>query len=163
MAGYSTAHKYLGCWNVGDFFLPNVLTLMQIIVLVVLLQYIDWGWKKRGKQKAGPYPWFLGSSHCVVLVGWWTKYTLPFVSVLFSGKKHNRWCCISYLTCHYIGTFITIPKKNYHFFSPTQYAVNDLQYLPQPCGRGPSGSNSLLAVAANWSCSWERFAHVSII
>lgn len=46
------------------------------------------------------------------------------------------------------------PKKRFQFFFfLTQFAINDLQYLPQPCGRGPSGSNSLLAVAANWSCN----------
>lgn len=37
-------------------------------------------------------------------------------------------------------------------------------YLPHPCGRGPRGSNSLLAVAANWSWSWagERMWHTLI-
>lgn len=33
---------------------------------------------------------------------------------------------------------------------------NAYRCLPQPSGRGPRGSNSLLAVAANWSWSWAR-------
>lgn len=101
------------------FFSKVFLTLMQILE-VNFTSVSRVRMKKRGKHKAGTYPWFLGSSHCVVLVGWCTKYTLPFVSVLFSEEKKNpqkthhrdasvRWCTV-------ILVHLLLSQKRVQFF-----------------------------------------------
>lgn len=72
------------------------------------------------------YPWVRGSSHCVVFVLWFTKYTLSFESTLLSKGKKEK---IHYTTAFQISVSATP-------WNP------QLINLPQPGGKGPSGSFS---------------------
>lgn len=135
---------------------------MPIVWLFIYVLMGNWGYRCRRRTHTDTH------KQTLTLASWGPPTALPESgdeqnklchSCLFSFlRKTHTQCVDNIIHISSNATTVFIKMKIVVFFQHNIRGKlsNSEWYSPQPCGRGPSGSNSLLAVAASWSWSWER-------